>query len=107
VKDYNLEWAERVTGISKEKIMLAAEWWGKAKTSFLMHARGIEHHSKGVENVIACINLVLATGRIGKPFCGYGPLPVRGMVRAGANMVISATSFQATVTSRTPSTGVT
>ena len=33
--------------------MQAAEWWGPAKTSFLLHARGIEHHSKGVENVLA------------------------------------------------------
>ena len=30
--------------------MQAAEWWGTAKTSFLLHARGIEHHSNGVQN---------------------------------------------------------
>ena len=30
--------------------MQAAEWWGTAKTSFLFHARGIEHHSNGVQN---------------------------------------------------------
>jgi assimilatory nitrate reductase catalytic subunit len=68
VKDYTFEWAEGITGIKKEKIEAAAKLWGKAQTSFLLHARGIEHHSKGVENVSACINLVLATGRIGKPF---------------------------------------
>ena len=83
MKDYDLDWAERVTGISKEKIMRAAEWWGKAKTSFLMHARGIEHHSKGVENVIACINLVLATGRIGKPYCGYATITGQGNGQGG------------------------
>jgi len=27
-----------------------------------------------VENVLACINLVLATGRIGKPYCGYATI---------------------------------
>lgn len=36
----------------------------------LLHARGIDHHSKGVDNVLACINLGLATGRFGKPGCG-------------------------------------
>ncbi|HEU5079077.1 MAG TPA: molybdopterin oxidoreductase family protein [Opitutaceae bacterium] len=83
VKDYDLEWAENVTGIAKDKIMLAAEWWGKAATSFLLHARGIEHHSKGVENVIACINLVLATGRIGRPYCGYGTITGQGNGQGG------------------------
>jgi assimilatory nitrate reductase catalytic subunit len=83
VKDYNLDWAEPVTGISKEKIMCAAEWWGKAKTSFLMHARGIEHQTKGVENVSACINLVLASGRIGKPYCGYATITGQGNGQGG------------------------
>lgn len=83
VKDYTLEWAESVTGIEKEKIELAAQWWGKAKTSFLLHARGIEHHSKGVENVLGCINIVLATGRIGRPYCGYGTITGQGNGQGG------------------------
>ena len=45
-----------------------------AKTSFLFHARGIEHHSNGVQNVLGTINLVLASGRIGKPKSGYGTI---------------------------------
>ena len=83
VKDYTLEWAEEITGIKKEKIKEAAELWGKAKTSFLLHARGIEHHSKGVDNVLGCINLVLATGRIGKPYCGYGTITGQGNGQGG------------------------
>ena len=83
VKDYTLEWAEEVTGIKKEKIKEAAELWGRAKTSFLLHARGIEHHSKGVDNVVGCINLVLATGRIGKPYCGYGTITGQGNGQGG------------------------
>lgn len=83
VKDYDLAWAERTTGIPKEKILQAAQWWGPAKTSFLLHARGIEHQSKGVENVLACINLVLATGRIGKPYCGYATITGQGNGQGG------------------------
>ncbi|WPP47990.1 molybdopterin oxidoreductase family protein [Catalinimonas niigatensis] len=83
VKDYSLEWAEEVTGIPAESIRQAAEMWGKAGTSFLMHARGIEHHSKGVDNVLGCINLVLATGRIGKPYCGYGTITGQGNGQGG------------------------
>lgn len=83
VKDYDLDWAEGTTGIDKEKIRLAAEWWGKTDTSFLLHARGIEHHSKGVDNVVSCINIVLATGRIGKPYCGYGTITGQGNGQGG------------------------
>ena len=55
-----------VTGIAERAIRQAAEWWGTAKTSFLMHARGIEHHSHGVQNCLGAINIVLASGRIGR-----------------------------------------
>lgn len=83
VKEYDLAWAEEKTGIPAAKIQEAAELWGKAETSFLLHARGIEHHSKGVDNVLSCINLVLATGRIGKPFCGYGTITGQGNGQGG------------------------
>src|SRR5262245_10792697 len=83
VESYDLEWAERTTGIAKEKIMQAARWWGAARTRFLLHARGIEHQSKGVENVLACINLVLATGRIGRPYCGYATITGQGNGQGG------------------------
>ncbi len=62
------------TGIAERLIQQAAEWWGTAKTSFLMHARGIEHHSHGVQNVLGAINMVLASGRIGRPQCGYATI---------------------------------
>lgn len=72
------QWTPRrtaeVTGIAEKAIHQAAEWWGTAKTSFLMHARGIEHHSHGVQNVLGAINMVLASGRIGRPNCGYGTI---------------------------------
>ncbi|MCB1269686.1 MAG: molybdopterin-dependent oxidoreductase, partial [Microthrixaceae bacterium] len=83
VKDYDLDWAEEQTGIPKHLILEAATLWGKAGTSFLLHARGIEHHTKGVENVMSCINLVLATGRIGKPYCGYGTITGQGNGQGG------------------------
>ena len=49
----------------------------------LLHARGIEHHTKGVENVLSYINLVLATGRIGKPGSGYGTITGQGNGQGG------------------------
>jgi len=72
------EWTPRrtaeVTGIAERTIRQAAEWWGQADTSFLLHARGLEHHSHGVQNVLSAINVVLASGRIGRPGCGYATI---------------------------------
>jgi assimilatory nitrate reductase catalytic subunit len=74
VREWTPKRTAEVTGIRAAAIEQAAEWWGTAKTSFLMHARGIEHHTKGVQNVLGAINLVLASGRIGRPGCGYATI---------------------------------
>ncbi|HEY0591056.1 MAG TPA: molybdopterin-dependent oxidoreductase, partial [Thermoanaerobaculia bacterium] len=74
VKEWTPRITAEVTGIAEASIRKAAEWWGTAKTSFLLHARGIEHHSHGVQNVLGAINIVLASGRIGRPACGYATI---------------------------------
>ncbi len=78
VAEYCRQWpaakAAEVSGVPERSLRQAAEWWGQAKSSFLFHARGIEHHSNGVQNSLGTINLVLASGRIGKPKSGYGTI---------------------------------
>ena len=78
VAAYCAEWSvsrtSQVTGVPERTIRQVAELWGTAKSSFLLHARGIEHHSNGVQNALGTINLVLASGRIGRPACGYGTI---------------------------------
>jgi assimilatory nitrate reductase catalytic subunit len=74
VKEWTAKKTAEVTGISERSIRQAAEIWGTAKSSFLLHARGIEHHSHGVQNVLGAINIVLASGRIGRENCGYATI---------------------------------
>ncbi|MGH9874152.1 MAG: molybdopterin oxidoreductase family protein [Pyrinomonadaceae bacterium] len=74
VRDWNPKRTAEVAGVSERAIRQAAEWWGQAKSSFLLHARGIEHHSHGVQNCLGAINLVLASGRIGREGCGYATI---------------------------------
>ena len=87
VAAYCREWplakTAEVTGVPSRALLQAAEWWGTAKTSFLFHARGIEHHSNGVQNALGTINLVLASGRIGKPKSGYGTIVGQGNGQGG------------------------
>ena len=87
VAEHVQEWTPaktaQVTGIAEKAIRQAAEWWGIAGTSFLMHARGIEHHSHGVQNVLGAINIVLASGRIGRQNCGYATITGQGNGQGG------------------------
>jgi len=78
VRKYTPEYSAKIAGVPQTMIVRAAELWGPARTSFLLHARGIEHHSKGVDNCMAAINLVVATGRIGRRGCGYAMVTGQG-----------------------------
>lgn len=83
VQQWTPQHTAQVTGIAEKGIQQAAEWWGTASTSFLMHARGIEHHSHGVQNVMGAINMVLASGRIGRENCGYATITGQGNGQGG------------------------
>jgi assimilatory nitrate reductase catalytic subunit len=74
VEQWTPQHTAEITGINERAIRQAAEMWGTARTSFLMHARSIEHSSHGVQNVLGSINIVLASGRIGREGCGYGTI---------------------------------
>ncbi len=80
---YTPQYTADITGVPAANIIRAAEMWAEVDTSMLLHARGIEHHTKGVENVLSCINMVLATGRLGKPGCGYGTITGQGNGQGG------------------------
>jgi assimilatory nitrate reductase catalytic subunit len=83
VAKYSPEFTEAISGVPAASVVRAAEIWGPAETSMLLHARGVEHQVKGVENCLSYINLVLATGRIGKPGCGYGTITGQGNGQGG------------------------
>lgn len=83
VATYNPERTAEITGVPASAIRQAAEWWGTASTGMLLHARGIEHHTQGTENCLTCINLVLATGKIGKPGSGYATITGQGNGQGG------------------------
>ncbi len=74
VREWTPARTAQVTGIAEKGIRQCAEWWGTAESSFLLHARGLEHHSHGVQNVLGAINIVLASGRIGLPGSGYATI---------------------------------
>ena len=80
---YTPDVASKISGVPAEKIIQAGRLYGRAKTGMIMHARGIEHHSNGTENVLSYINIVLATGKIGSKGRGYGTITGQGNGQGG------------------------
>jgi assimilatory nitrate reductase catalytic subunit len=76
VKAWDPQKVAEMTGVPPESIQKAARWIGKSKRAIIMHARGLEHQSKGVENCLAVVNITLATGNIGRE--GAGPTMITG-----------------------------
>src|SRR5204863_6367992 len=72
-----------MTGVPPEAIEKAAHWFARADRAIAMHARGLEHQSKGVENCSALINLTLATGHIGREGCGCTMITGQGNGQGG------------------------
>jgi assimilatory nitrate reductase catalytic subunit len=73
----------RTTGVPPEAIETAARWIGGTRSAVFMHARGIEHQSKGVDNVLSVINLALATGNLGRPGAGTTMITGQGNGQGG------------------------
>ncbi|UOQ93904.1 nitrate reductase [Halobacillus shinanisalinarum] len=67
-----------MTGLAKEQLYQAAQTFGQEDSGMIFTARGIEQQTNGTETVRGFINLLLATGKIGKPYSGYGAITGQG-----------------------------
>ena len=74
---------ERITGVPVKDLREAAHRLGEARSSLILTARGPEQQSKGVDNTLAFINLMLALGKVGKPHSGWGCLTGQGNGQGG------------------------
>ena len=70
------ETLESASGISREEIEKTADIYCKSKNTVFAWAMGITHHTFGVDNVQAIVNLALMRGMVGKKHAGL--LPLRG-----------------------------
>ena len=103
VADYTPEHVEAITGVPAAAIEQAAAWWGLAHTVILLHARGIEHHTKGTENCLACINSGIGHGQDRQARLWLLNHYWTGQWPGGANTGSAATSCRVGVTLTIPS----
>ncbi|MUT67979.1 molybdopterin oxidoreductase family protein [Paenibacillus sp. NEAU-GSW1] len=83
VSQFTPEYTSEITGVAPEKLIRAAEIYGKAPNAIVMFARGIEQQTRGSDNVSAYTNMCLVTGKIGRPKSGVATLTGQGNGQGG------------------------
>jgi formate dehydrogenase major subunit len=76
VAPYTPERAETITGVSADLIRRSAEMYARGPRSSTLWAMGLTQHSTGTDIVTSLLNLILATGSIGR--WGAAMIPIRG-----------------------------
>ncbi|HEV8362339.1 MAG TPA: formate dehydrogenase subunit alpha [Gemmatimonadaceae bacterium] len=76
VRPYTPERAEQISGVPANLIRQAAEWYARGPRSATLWAMGLTQHSTGTDIVASLLNLMLATGMIGR--WGAAMIPIRG-----------------------------
>ena len=83
VAAYTPERVGAICGVDPRQIERVAVMWGRSPRCWAAHGRGLEQHIQGVDNCLACINVSLATGQIGRIGAGYGTLTGQGNGQGG------------------------
>jgi assimilatory nitrate reductase catalytic subunit len=78
VMSLHLEEIEEITGVPIKHIRKAAVKFGKEETGMIFTARGVEQQTDGVMAVRNFLNILIATGKVGRPNCGYGAITGQG-----------------------------
>ncbi|PPA71000.1 assimilatory nitrate reductase catalytic subunit NasC [Jeotgalibacillus proteolyticus] len=71
------------TGVSYEQLYQTAHVFSQEESGMIFTARGIEQQTDGTEAVRGLLNLLLVTGKIGKPYSGYGAITGQGNGQGG------------------------
>ncbi|MDR7316466.1 formate dehydrogenase subunit alpha [Brevibacillus nitrificans] len=76
LQKFTLEYAEEVTGISRQDLTQLAAMIHEADGTCILWAMGVTQHVAGTDTSTAICNLLLITGNFGRP--GAGAYPLRG-----------------------------
>ncbi|BAU25996.1 formate dehydrogenase major subunit [Aneurinibacillus soli] len=74
LEKYTLEYAEKVTGLSKEQLIQTATMIHEADGTAIFWAMGVTQHCGASETSTAISNLLLVTGNFARPNAGAFPL---------------------------------
>jgi formate dehydrogenase major subunit len=91
VAPYTPEKVQQITGVPAELIKKAAEMYARGPRTSTLWAMGLTQHLNGHDMVASLLNLILATGMIGR--WGAAMLPVRGQNNVQGSSDMGAIPF--------------
>lgn len=83
VASFTPEYVSEITGIDMDKLIRAADIYGRSPEAIVMFCRGVEQQSKGTDNVSAYTNMALVSGKIGRPKSGVATFTGQGNGQGG------------------------
>jgi formate dehydrogenase alpha subunit len=86
LKNFDLDFVEKATGVPRDTIIEAARLFATCKPATIIYAMGITQHSHGTDNVMAVANLAMLTGNMGRPSTGVNPLRGQNNVQGACDM---------------------
>ena len=86
VQEYDLDRVEKLTGVSRDKIIEAARLYAQADKSMIVYGLGVTEHQTGTENAMAIANLALVCGQIGRPATGIMALRGQNNVQGASDL---------------------
>ncbi len=86
VQHYTPDVASRITGVSEDKLRVAAEIYARTPRAGIFYTLGITEHTTGTANVINLANLAMVTGHVGVPHAGVNPLRGQNNVQGACDM---------------------
>ncbi|MDQ3523049.1 MAG: FdhF/YdeP family oxidoreductase, partial [Gemmatimonadota bacterium] len=81
---------EEQSGLSEEQIRQASDVYIRSSATIICWAMGLTQHANAVDNVIACSNLALLRGNIGR--AGAGLCPIRGHSNVQGDRTVGITT---------------
>ncbi len=84
--DFSPEEAARITGVNPADIVAAARAYARSEASALIYCMGVTQHATGTDNVLACANLALMCGHVGRSGTGLFPLRGQNNVQGASDM---------------------
>ncbi len=84
--DFTPERAAEITGLAPSDILRAARVYVRSPASAIVYCMGVTQHTVGTDNVLACANLALLCGQVGRPGAGLFPLRGQNNVQGASDM---------------------
>ncbi len=86
ILDIDIGALEKVTGVNKDLVALAAKAYAQAHAAMSFHGLGVTEHTQGTYAVLLIADLAMITGNIGRLGVGVNPLRGQNNVQGAADM---------------------